>query len=45
MLSIEQCRELIPDSLELTDKQIEKIRQDLYGLGDLGIESYFKSKK
>lgn len=44
MLSIEECRELIPDSEKFNDKQIEDIRENLYGLAELALESYFKKK-
>lgn len=43
MLSIEECRELIPDSNKFADKQIEEIREDLYGLAELALESYSKN--
>lgn len=45
MLSIEQCRELIPDDEKLTDIQIEEIRTSLYELGELALEDYIKKKK
>lgn len=35
MLSIEECRKLIPNSEELTDKEIEEIRKDCYDIGEL----------
>lgn len=44
MISIEQCRELIPNDAELTDKQIEDIRENLNGLAELALESYFKQE-
>ena len=45
MLSIEKCRELIPNSVELSDKQVEELRTDLYGLAELALESYFRREK
>ncbi len=44
MLSIDECRELISGSEKFTDKQVEEIREDLYGLAELALESYFKKK-
>lgn len=44
MLSIEECRELIPDGASFTDKQIEEIRETLIGLAELGIEDYLLKK-
>jgi microsomal dipeptidase-like Zn-dependent dipeptidase len=44
MLSLEKCRELIPHEKELTDEQIEEIRETLYGLAELALESYFREK-
>lgn len=45
MLSIEQCRELIPDSDRYTDEQIAEIRKTLYELATLALEVYFQGKK
>jgi len=32
MLSLEECRRLLPPSLQLDDEELEKIRQQLYAL-------------
>lgn len=45
MFSIEKCRELIPSSVALTDKQTEELRDDLYGLAELALEKYFNEKR
>ncbi len=45
MLLIEESRELIPDSEKFTDKQIDDIRENLYGLAELTLKSYFKKKR
>ena len=42
MLSIEECRRLIPDSNKYTDEQVAEIRNTLYGLGELALEVYLK---
>ncbi|MEI9966395.1 MAG: hypothetical protein WDN67_01920 [Candidatus Moraniibacteriota bacterium] len=42
MLSIEKCRELIPHSNVLADKQIEEVRDNLFGLAELALEKYFE---
>lgn len=44
MLSIQECRELIPDQEKLTDDEILKIRDSLYELAEIALESYFRSK-
>ena len=43
MLSIEKCRELIPDSELYSDAEITKIRDNIYQLGELALEDYFRS--
>ena len=45
MISIKKCRELIPDSDELTDEEIEDIRWRLYGLAELALDCYFEDLK
>ena len=42
-MSIEECRKYIPDK-NLSDKEVEKIRDDIYALGKLAIEMYIKEK-
>lgn len=38
MISITDCRKLIPDNERFTDKEIEEIRANLYGLANLALE-------
>ncbi len=45
MLSIDACRELIPDGEKLTDEQVASIRTDLYEAAGLALDSYFESLK
>lgn len=46
MISMEKCRELIGEKAEsMTDDEIARIREDLYGLAELALESYFEKKK
>lgn len=45
MLSIEECRKLIPGHEEYTDKQIEEIRDDLRVLAELALEQYIEGKR
>jgi hypothetical protein len=45
MLSIEQCRELIPDQEKYTDEQIEEARSSLYGLAEIGLEHYVENQR
>ena len=42
MLSIERCRELLPDSAQCTDEQILQIRDALYGIAELALDVYFE---
>ena len=44
MLSIEQCKKLIDDK-NLTDKEVEEIRDELYVLANLAFEHWRKAKK
>jgi hypothetical protein len=43
MLSIEQCRELMPHTDNMTDEQVAALRADLYQMAELALESYFHS--
>lgn len=40
MLSIQKCRELIPDEKKYADAEIEKIRNSLYEMAELALECY-----
>ncbi|MGB5018196.1 MAG: hypothetical protein WBO66_00520 [Candidatus Moraniibacteriota bacterium] len=44
MLSIEECRKLIPNHEEYTDKQAEEIRDNMRVLAELTFESWVKEK-
>ena len=44
MLSIEECRKLIPDHDQYTDKQIEEIRDDFRTLAELAWEKWEKDR-
>ena len=45
MLTIEQCRAtLAEDGKDLTDEQVEKIRNSLYGLANTALDMYFEDK-
>jgi hypothetical protein len=43
-LSLEECRNLIGPSCQLSDEELEKLRDSLYGLADIVIESYLEKK-
>jgi hypothetical protein len=45
MLSIEECRKLIPDSEKLSNEQIEEIRRDHYDMIQLAFEIWLLRKK
>ena len=41
MLSVERCRAILGEAAEnMTDKQIEKLRERLYHLARLGLDMY-----
>jgi hypothetical protein len=44
MLSTQECRDLIPDSEEMDDSQIEEIRHTLYGLADIAFDMWMGKK-
>lgn len=41
MLSIKKCREFLPKDTELTDDEVLKIRDALYELAEISLDSYF----
>lgn len=43
--SIRQCRNLLNSENELTDKEIQGIRDDLYVLADLAIDAFLTRKQ
>jgi len=45
MLSIERCRELLSDSDKMTDEEIVALRNDLYKMTEVALESYFRENK
>ncbi len=44
MLSVEKCRELLNDET-LTDEEVLKIRESLYGMAELILDFYFEDNK
>lgn len=44
MLSVEECREFIGDSSDLSDEQIVELRDALYEFGDIVLDMYFRDK-
>jgi hypothetical protein len=44
MLSVEQCKRYIPKG-KYTDEQIEQIRDSLYQLTEILVDSYLKNKE
>lgn len=44
MISVEKCRELLPDSDPLSDEEVLKVCDQLYEVGQLAFESYLNSK-
>ncbi len=40
MLSLEQCRQIEPDLEKVSDEEVTRIRNLLYGLGQLAYETW-----
>jgi len=45
MLSIEKCRELIPDSDKYSDEYIERVRDDTRALVEIIFEKWLEERK
>lgn len=45
MLSLDQCRKIDPSLANLPDEELLKLRADLYDLGAIALETWFKGKK
>lgn len=44
-MTIEECRKYLEDGGDMTDEQVEEIRNALYEFADLALESYFEKIK
>ncbi len=44
MISIEECRQLIPGSDKMSDEEIWQLRKELYELAELALEVYFEKR-
>ena len=44
MLSIAECRELLGPTPELTDEDVQQLRDHLYGLADIALTHYFQER-
>jgi hypothetical protein len=45
MLSIEECRALLPDGDKMNNEEIAAIRHDLYEMAELALECYVAEKR
>lgn len=45
MMSLERMRELEPNLASKTDKEVAEIRDALYELAEIALDSYFEKKK
>ena len=45
MLSVEKCRELIPDSDKYTDEEITKMRDDMDALANIFFDYWIAKRK
>lgn len=45
MLSIVECRALIPDGSSMSDDEVATVRDDLYGMAKLALESWELKKR
>jgi hypothetical protein len=41
MITTEQCRALLSTEIELTESELEELRNDLYSTAELAFESYW----
>jgi hypothetical protein len=44
VISLKECRKYLEDT-NLSDKQVEELRDALYELGELAFDCYFEEKK
>jgi hypothetical protein len=44
MLSLEQCRKLLGPGCKLSDSELEALRDQLYGLADIAIETFIEKR-
>lgn len=44
MLSLEQCRKIVPSLRELPDEEVKAILDDMYDLGQLAFEDWVKKR-
>lgn len=45
MLSLEECRKIDPSLSDLTDDELRSVRDDLYVLGELALDSYIEKTR
>jgi hypothetical protein len=45
MLSILECRKFIPDNMKYTDEEIIRIRDDLYILAEIALETVLEKRE
>lgn len=45
MLPIDECRSFLPKEKEYTEEQIQKIRAQLYELGELAIKDFLRTEE
>lgn len=45
MLSIEECKKIDPSLADLTDDELRAVRNDLYVLGELALDSYIEKTR
>lgn len=43
MLSLEECRKFCPSLVTLPDEEVVKVRDTIYGLGQLALEDWERS--
>jgi len=44
MISLDECRKIQPELADLPDEEVSKIRELLYGLGQLVFETWHEEK-
>jgi len=44
MLSLKQCRKILGRKSKLTDQELEKLRDSMYGLADIAIQAFLEQR-
>lgn len=45
MLSLERCRQLLGTGCKLSDQELERLRDQMYGLADVVVTTFLERRK